>query len=62
MVVVQFVDNGDCSAFQEKKDENDYDHLLPHGDFDHLCKFTYGRVNSIADLQPEDRHLSTINM
>ncbi len=54
MVMVQFVDNGSYN-FTEEKDENDYDRLLPRGEFDHLCTCTYGR-------EEKDGHLTTLNM
>lgn len=44
MVIVQFVDNGAYDISENTKDENDYDHLLPPGEFEHLCTCTYGRV------------------
>ena len=45
MVVVQFVDNGELGLVEGGKDENNYDKLLPPGEFEHLCTCTYGRVS-----------------
>lgn len=74
MVIVQFVDNGAYDISENEKDENDYDKLLPPGEFEHLCTCTYGRVahtatatndgrprqRSMSDAQ--DEHLTTVRM
>lgn len=63
MVVVQFIENGSYGVRQPESDDSDYDHLLPRGDFDHLCHCTYGRVSSSdGDPKEEERHLNTISM
>ena len=63
MVIVQFVDNGAYDISENTKDENDYDHLLPPGEFEHLCTCTYGRVtpsngaiSSSGTGRSSDRH------
>lgn len=76
IVIVQFVDNGDYDISENTKDENDYDHLLPSGEFEHLCTCTYGRVTPSTGavnesrsansqrsiLESKDEHLTTIRM
>ena len=58
--MVQFIDNGNYNL-TEDKDENDYDRLLPRGEFDHLCSCTYRRVVEKDDTRKEV-HLTTLNM
>ena len=76
MVIVQFVDNGAYDISETTKDDDDYDHLLPPGEFEHLCTCTYGRVTpsngaindgrssakqrSMSDSR--DEHFSTVRM
>ena len=63
MVIVQFVDNGKYNITSTETDENDYDRLLPRGEFDHLCTCTYGRYNSSDDGSiAEEGRLTTIQM
>lgn len=54
VVVVQYIDNG---HFQQKSasvsaandDADDYDHLFPLGEYEHLCDCTYARVLSVDE-------------
>ncbi len=67
MVIIQFVDDGPINLADGGKHENDYDRLLPRGDFDHLCTLQYGRVNSnisssTTQVEDSDDHLTTVNM
>ena len=63
MVIVQFIDNGKYNFTDQDRDENDYDRLLPLGEFEHLCTCTYSRVNSSDEgSMSGDSHLGTIQM
>ena len=66
MVIVQFVDDGPVNLADGGRHDNGYDKLLPRGDFDHLCTFRYGRVNSqvgsSGQFEDSEDHLAEINM
>ena len=59
--MVQFIDNGKYD-FTEDTDENDYDRLLPRGEFEHLCMCTYGRVDGGTEAGENGGHLTTLQM
>ena len=53
MVLVQHIDNGlfhqktisaSVSAAIDDEDDDDYDHLFPNREYEHLCDCTYARV------------------
>ena len=55
MVLVQHIDNGQyhlktfsasISAAVADDDSDDYDHLFPNGEYEHLCDCTYARVEA----------------
>lgn len=44
MVLLQIVEN-DGHLLISTNNNGNYDHLLPKGDFSHLCECTYGHMN-----------------
>ena len=52
MVLLQIVEDQQALLISER-DNDDYDHLLPKGDFSHLCACTYGPLQGEGEGEGE---------
>ena len=64
MVLLQIVEDQQHILITEPE-EGDYDHLVPKGEFTHLCACTYGPMQEVEmrgrGLSDADEHMASIH-